>query len=162
MAFLYMNYAFITLFFVFRIEIVSFYHAQKTSKKRSFILFACCEFFLLILFLIQFFKNDTGFYSWDLIITLIPALIVSQTLNLFLSTKKNELTVQKLFFSFHSLVICTISFLYFTGLYQYIGKMYYEWNAVNIDFKLPKIVGVSISMLQLRRRFYFEVFGRGS
>lgn len=124
MAFQHMSYVFLMLFVFFRREILDFYKENKQFRKRGIIFFACIELIFLALFGIRPLLTDDRFYFADILVTLVPALLLSQTLALLFFTKIKEMAYRKLFLSVHSLYICVILLFYFTGWYTLIGTSY--------------------------------------
>lgn len=126
MAFKYMSYAFIMIFVLFRHRTIGFYRNNRRFRISGIILFSLVEFFFIAFFGIRPYLQNHYFYFADIFVTLIPSIVVSQTLNLLFFTKIKDFVFRKLFLSFHSLLIFTIILFYWTGWYFYIGSGYQE------------------------------------
>ncbi|MBQ4437503.1 FAD-dependent oxidoreductase [bacterium] len=126
MAFKYMSYAFLMIFVLFRHEILNFYRENRRFRISGIILFVLAELFFIAFFGIRPYLQNHYFYFADIFVTLVPSIVVSQTLNLLFFTKIKDFVFRKLFLAFHSLVIFTIILFYWTGWYFYIGNGYQE------------------------------------
>ena len=125
-AFKYMSYAFLMIFVLFRHEILNFYRENRRFRISGIVLFALIELVFTALFGIKPFLKNHSFYIADIFVTLVPAVVVSQSLNLLFFTKIKDFIFHKIFFTFHTLVIFLIVLLYFTGWYFYFGSNYGE------------------------------------
>ncbi len=125
-AFKYMSYVFIMIFVLFRHEILNFYRESRRFRISGIVLFALIEFVFSALFGIKPFLKNHYFYFADIFVTLVPAVVVSQSLNLLFFTKIKDFIFHKIFFTFHTLVIFLIILLYFTGWYFFFGSNYGE------------------------------------
>lgn len=126
MAFKYMSYVFLMIFVLFRHEIVNFYKENYRFRKTGLLLFPSVELIFLILFGIVPFLKDDCFCFADILVTLVPAAVVSQTLNLLFFTRTKEMIWRKLFLTFHSLIVCVIVLFYLTGWYTGLGSGFTE------------------------------------
>ena len=124
MAFKYMSYVFLMIFVLFRHEILNFYRESRRFRISGTVLFVLIELVFIALFGIKPFLGNHYFYFADIFVTLVPAVVVSQTLNLLFFTKIKDLVFHKIFFAFHTLVIFVIILFYFTGWYFYFGSNY--------------------------------------
>lgn len=124
LAFKYMSYAFLMIFVLFRHEILNFYRESRRFRISGTVLFVLIELVFIALFGIKPFLKNHYFYFADIFVTLVPAVVVSQALNLLFFTKIKDLVFHKIFFAFHTLVIFVIILFYFTGWYFYFGSNY--------------------------------------
>ncbi len=138
MAFKYMSYVFIMIFVLFRHQIIGFYKSNRRFRISGIIIFSLVELFFIAFFGIRPFLQNHCFYFADIFVTLVPAAVVSQTLNLLFFTKINDFVFRKLFLAFHTLVIFTIILFYWTGWYFYIGSGYQEGFSEEVAENLQK------------------------
>ena len=138
MAFKYMSYAFLMIFVLFRHEILNFYRENRRFRISGIILFVLAELFFIAFFGIRPYLQNHYFYFADIFVTLVPSIVVSQTLNLLFFTKIKDFVFRKLFLAFHSLVIFTIILFYWTGWYFYIGNGYQEGFSEEVAENLQK------------------------
>ena len=133
MAFKYMSYVFIMIFVLFRHEIVSFYQNNRRFRLSGIILFSLVELFFITFFGIRPFLQNHYFYFADIFVTLVPAVVVSQTLNLVFFTKIKDFVFRKLFFVLHALAIFSIVLFYWTDWYLKIGHTYQDSTGIKAN-----------------------------